>query len=61
MQNIIDVFKQIKETSSRTGKEAILKANKDNEEFRFILKFLYNPFDLTGIGKKKLQKFDDFI
>lgn len=57
---IVGVFKDIQATSSRTGKEAILKANKDNVEFRRILKFIYNPFILTGIKSKKLQKFSDY-
>ncbi|TVX85990.1 ATP-dependent DNA ligase [Paenibacillus agilis] len=60
MQNIVDVFKRIKETSSRSGKESILKANEGNVEFRRILEFMYNPFVLTGIKAKKLQKFSDF-
>lgn len=60
LSNVIDVFKEIKNTSSRTGKEAILKANIDNQDFRKILEFMYNPYILTGIKAKKLQKFADF-
>lgn len=60
MQNIVEVFKQIKETSSRSGKEAILKANEGNDTFRRILEFMYNPFILTGIKAKKLQKFASY-
>lgn len=60
LSNVIDVFKEIKNTSSRTGKEAILKSNKDNQDFRRILEFMYNPYILTGIKAKKLQKFADF-
>ncbi|MCR8994728.1 RNA ligase family protein [Brevibacillus laterosporus] len=60
LKNIVAIFKEIQATSSRTGKEAILRANEKNEEFRFLLKFLYNPFDLTGIGTKKLKKFADY-
>lgn len=56
MLNVVEIFKQIKETSSRTGKEAILKANANNEDFRSILEFMYNPFILTGIKTKKLVK-----
>jgi DNA ligase-1 len=56
-KNAIQVFKQIQSTSSRTDKEAILKANKDSFLFRQILEFMYNPFILTGIKEKKLQKF----
>ncbi|WP_090739395.1 ATP-dependent DNA ligase [Paenibacillus sp. Mc5Re-14] len=60
MQTVMEIFREIKETSSRTGKEAILKANVDNQDFRKILEFLYNPFVLTGIKAKKLQKFSDY-
>ncbi|OME54090.1 hypothetical protein BSK59_16035 [Paenibacillus odorifer] len=60
MMSVVEIFNQIKETSSRTGKEAILKANANNEDFRRILEFMYNPFILTGIKSKKLQKFSDF-
>lgn len=60
LSNVIDVFSEIKNTSSRTGKEAILKANIDNHDFRKILEFMYNPYILTGIKAKKLQKFADF-
>ncbi|MGG0794750.1 ATP-dependent DNA ligase [Brevibacillus laterosporus] len=60
LKNIVAIFKEIQATSSRTGKEAILRANEKNEDFRFLLKFLYNPFDLTGIGTKKLKKFAQY-
>lgn len=61
MKNIVEVFMQIQETSSRTGKEAILKANEDNKEFRAILEFMYNPYVLTGIKFKKLVKFAQYV
>jgi DNA ligase-1 len=60
MLDIVSVFQQIKGTSSRTGKEAILKANEYNTDFRRVLEFIYNPFILTGIKGKKLQKFASF-
>lgn len=61
LAQVVDVFKEIQATSSRTVKEVILKANKDNEKFRKILEFIYNPFILTGIKGKKLQKFEDYF
>lgn len=60
LKNIVSIFKEIQATSSRTGKEAILKTHKDNEEFRKLLEFLYNPYILTGIKSKKLVKFSHF-
>lgn len=56
MQNTIDIFNKIKETSGRLDKEQILRDNENNEEFKYYLKFLLDPFIITGIGKKKLQK-----
>lgn len=61
LKEIVSVFKEIQATSSRTGKEAILKANKDNEGFRKILEFLYNPYVLTGIKAKKAVKFASYF
>lgn len=60
IEEILKVFKRLKETSSRTDKEFILKENKDFQEFRTILNFLYNPYILTGIKAKKLKKFAHF-
>lgn len=57
MENIIKIFNDIKNTSGRLDKEQILRDNQDNEEFKYFLKFLLDPFIITGIGKKKLQKF----
>ena len=47
---------RMKSTSSRTGKEEILKEYKDNTGVKFILYFVYNPYIITGISKKKIDK-----
>lgn len=60
MKTVVEIFREIKETSSRTGKEAILRANSDNQDFRRILEFMYNPYVLTGIKYKKLVKFANY-
>jgi DNA ligase 1 len=60
LQKVVDVFKQIQSTSKSKEKEAILKENKDFDEFVKILTFLYNPYVLTGIKSKKLNKFANF-
>lgn len=57
MENTIKIFNDIKNTSGRLDKEQILRDNQDNEEFKYFLNFLLDPFIVTGIGKKKLQKF----
>lgn len=43
-------------TTSRLEKEAILKSYQDNENVKEILQFLFNPFIVTGISKRKLAK-----
>ena len=56
MENQIKIFKQLQETSSRLGKEAIISENKDNKFFCQCLNFLLNPFITTGIDVKKWDK-----
>lgn len=58
---VVNVFKQIQGTSSRTSKEAILKANESNQDFRKVMEFIYNPYVLTGIKFKKLVKFASYV
>src|SRR5690606_27934099 len=56
LESIVKIIKELQADSSRTGKEEILKRSKDNNLFRSILKFVYNPFIVTGISTKKLNK-----
>lgn len=56
MRELVGIFTDLKNDSSRTGKEAILKAHEDNELFREVLEFVYNPYIVTGISTKKLNK-----
>jgi DNA ligase-1 len=56
MEHVINILNQIKETSSRNDKEQILKDNKDNDLLKDVLKFLYNPFVVTGVSTKKINK-----
>lgn len=51
-----DIFNQIGLTSGRNDKEAILRLNKDDESFKEVLQFIYNPYITTGIASKKLKK-----
>jgi DNA ligase-1 len=60
MENIketIDIFKQLQSTSSRLEKERIIKSNVENTLFKDILYFVYNPYIVTGIAEKSLNKF----
>jgi DNA ligase 1 len=56
MENVVKIIGELQAESSKTGKEAILKANKDNELFRKVLRFVYNPFIVTGLSTKKITK-----
>lgn len=56
MREILHIFNQISNTSSRTDKENILKANSNNQLFKDILHFVYDPFTVTGLSSKKINK-----
>lgn len=55
-KEVYSIFKEIENESSRIGKETILQNNKDNKLFSSILYFLYNPFIVTGLSSKKINK-----
>lgn len=56
LKDFIVFYQKITATSSRLEKEAILKDYQDNAAVKEILHFLFNPFIVTGISKKKLAK-----
>lgn len=56
MLEVIEIFKQIQNTSSLNDKKAIINANKDNELFKKCLVFLLDGNVVTGISSKKLSK-----
>lgn len=51
-----DICEQLQSTNSKKDKESILLKNISNEVFREVLFFLLNPFILTGISSKKINK-----
>ena len=51
-----NIFESLENTSGRKAKEEILSANKNNILFKEILNFVYNPYILTGISTKKINK-----
>lgn len=53
---VFNIFKQLQSTTKKTEKVKILEENKDNILFKTTLKWLLNPFIVTGIGAKKLNK-----
>lgn len=56
MTGVFNIFKQLQSTTKKTEKVEILKANERNILFTDTLKWLLNPFVITGISTKKLNK-----
>ena len=56
MDKVFDIFKKLQSTTKRNAKIQILKENQDNTLFQTTLKWLLNPFEITGISTKKLNK-----
>lgn len=56
MVEVINLFKQIQQTSSLNDKKAIIIANKDNELFKKCLRFLLDGNIVTGISTKRINK-----
>ena len=53
-----EVIKIIKELQANSGKrlQEIINENKNNSLFRDVLFFLYNPYIITGLSTKKINK-----
>jgi len=51
-----DLFALLSQTSSSLAKKEILLQNSENEHFKLLLKYLLNPFLITGISTKKIAK-----
>ncbi len=56
LNQIKDIFYEIKNVSSKKGKEFILRQHEDNELFKECLKFLLDPEIVTGLSTKKMNK-----
>jgi len=56
MREILNIINQLSNTSSRTEKENILRINSNNQLLKDILKFTYDPFIVSGLSKKKINK-----
>ncbi len=53
-----EVIKIIKELQASSGKklQKILEENKDNQMLKGVLYFVYNPYIITGLSSKKINK-----
>ena len=56
IKEVIQIFKQLQNTSGKNAKEAIIRKYKDNELFKQCLVFLLDDNITTGIAKKSLTK-----
>ena len=56
MQEVINLFKEIKNTSSSSEKIGLITRNSENELFVECLKFLLDKNIVTGLSKKKIEK-----
>lgn len=56
MIKVKQICDQLQATNGRIEKEQILKDNANNENFKYILNFLLNPFIITGLSEKKINK-----
>ena len=56
MDKVFGIFKSLQATTKRTEKTLILEENRTNALFKMTLRWLLNPFEITGISVKKLSK-----
>lgn len=56
MEKVLEIVEKLQGTSGRNDKEYILKQNENNELFKKAMNFVFNPYILTGISKKKISK-----
>lgn len=57
MENILSIVKELQADSSKLGKEAILKREINNVEFKQFIKYVLDPMYVYGIQNKKLKKY----
>ena len=60
MQSLIkfdDFIKELNQNNSRNYKMEVLRKYADDEDVKYYLNFLFNPYITTGIGKKSYQRF----
>jgi DNA ligase-1 len=56
LQEFQELVNQLQSTTGRIEKENILKRYLNNEGVKEILNFIFNPYRVTGISKKKFNK-----
>lgn len=56
LKSLYDICMKIQNVGSTNTKKEILAANSDNEEFKSLMRFLYDPLIVTGISNSKINK-----
>ena len=56
MEEVINIFYKLQNTSSLNEKKLIIKQHKDNELFKFCLRFLLDGNIVSGLNDKKIKK-----
>lgn len=56
MESIKKTIEEIQSDNSKIWKEKIIAREKDNELFKEVLNFVYNPYILSGLSTKKINK-----
>lgn len=56
LEQFREFVNQLKASNSRLHKEAVLKAYECNDDIKRIVKFVFNPYVVTGISKKKFYR-----
>lgn len=56
MHEVADIIYKVMTTGGNIAKANILKANKDNEKLKAVLRFVYNPYNKCCLGQAKLAK-----
>lgn len=67
LQHFLEFTKEITKDNSRLHKQCVLKKYQNDEVVKYYLHYIYNPYIITGISSKKINKefntfglFDDF-
>lgn len=55
MNEVIKIFRELQANSGKRLQE-ILEENRDNQMLKDVLYFVYNPFIVTGLSSKKINK-----
>lgn len=55
MEEVIKIIKELQGSSGKRLQE-ILEKNKDNQMLKDVLFFVYNPYIVTGLSNKKINK-----